>query len=83
MHQAGSIHIFRGRPVTDEQRITELEIRFSHQDMFIQELNEIVVSQQKKIEMLEKAILDLKRTAMPDDGVTKLQGMKEDKPPHY
>lgn len=69
--------------MTDEQRITELEIRFAHQDMFIQELNEIVVSQQKKIELLEKALLDLKGTVSSNDGVTKIQGMKEDKPPHY
>ncbi len=67
----------------DDQRITELEIRFSHLDLFIQELNEIVVSQQKKIEHLEMALLDLKRMNGPDDGVTKIQGMKDDKPPHY
>lgn len=69
--------------MTDEQRITELEIRFAHQDMFIQELNETVVSQQKKIELLEKALLDLKGAVSSNDGVTKIQGTIEDKPPHY
>lgn len=69
--------------MNDEQRITELEIRFAHQDMFLQELNEIVVAQQKKIELLEKALLDLKGAVSSNEGVTKIQGMKEDKPPHY
>jgi SlyX protein len=69
--------------MTSEDRITELEIRFSHQDMFIHQLNEIVVAQQKTIERLQKDMLDLKRSANSNDGVTPVQGMKDDKPPHY
>lgn len=69
--------------MNDEQRITELEIRFAHQDHFIQQLNETVVAQGRKIELLEKALLDLKGQVSSNDGVTKIQGMKEDKPPHY
>lgn len=66
----------------DEKRIIDLEIRFAHQDEFINELNKIVIEQQKTIERLEKDILDLKRNVNvnPADGVERL---KTEKPPHY
>jgi len=59
-----------------EDRLTELEIRFSHQDQFLRELNQVVVEQQIKIERLEKEILDLKRNVISGD-------IPNEKPPHY
>lgn len=67
----------------DDKRITELEIRFSHQDDFLQQLNEIVVSQQKVIERLEKEMLDLKRSVNTEGGVSGTRSLSDDKPPHY
>ncbi len=54
-----------------EERLTNLEIKFAHQDEFINELNKIVVEQQKTIERLDKEILDLKRNviAHPRDNI--------------
>jgi SlyX protein len=69
--------------MTSDDRITELEIRFSHQDHYLRELNEVVVNQQKTIERLEKEVLDLKRSVNSAPSVTPIQGMKDDKPPHY
>lgn len=66
-----------------DARLTELEIRFSHQDRYLQELNDIVVSQQKTIDRLEKEILDLKRSANQEAGVSNQRTLKDDKPPHY
>lgn len=67
-----------------EERITELEIRFSHQDDFLHQLNQIVVAQQKTIERLEKEVLDLKRTLQSESGVnTTARSLSDDKPPHY
>ena len=65
-----------------EERLTNLEIKFAHQDEFINELNKIVVEQQKTIERLDKEILDLKRNvnAHPTDNIERL---KDEKPPHY
>jgi uncharacterized coiled-coil protein SlyX len=60
--------------------MTALEIRFSHHDIFLQKLNEIVIEQPKKIELLERAMLDLNRLAGAQDGVTLIQGMKDDTP---
>lgn len=67
----------------NEERITELEIRFAHQDRFIHQLNEIVVAQQKTIERLEKEIIDLKRSVNSEAGVNPTRSLKDDKPPHY
>jgi len=46
-----------------EDRIIKLEIKFSHQEDFIMQLNEVATSQGRIIERLEKEILDLKRNA--------------------
>jgi SlyX protein len=66
-----------------EKRIIDLEIRFSHQDEFIHQLNQIVVEQQKIIERLEKDILDLKRNINSEGGVAPTRTLSDDKPPHY
>ena len=64
-------------------RITNLEIRFSHQDDFLQKLNETVVEQQKTIERLEKEILDLKRSVNSESGISGTRSLRDEKPPHY
>lgn len=67
----------------DEKRIIDLEIRFSHQDDFIHQLNQIVIEQQKIIERLEKDVLDLKRNLNSESGVAPTRSLRDDKPPHY
>lgn len=67
----------------DEKRIIDLEIRFSHQDEFLHQLNKIVVDQQKIIERLEKDILDLKKNMNSESGVAQTRSLRDDKPPHY
>lgn len=67
----------------NEQRLTDLEIRFSHQDHFLEQLNKIVVAQQTTIERLEKEILDLKRSINSENGVQSNRTLQDDKPPHY
>ncbi len=66
-----------------EERLIELEIRYSHQEDFLQQLNGIVVAQQKTIERLEKEILDLKRSLNTEGGVSGTRSLKDDVPPHY
>ncbi len=66
-----------------EQRLIDLEIRFSHQDDFLMKLNEVVTEQGIKIERLEKELLDLKRTANTGTSVEGNRNLADDKPPHY
>jgi len=60
----------------NEARIIELEIKFSHQDDFIQQLNKIVTEQQQRIERMEKELIELRGA---------VEGAKDldSKPPHY
>lgn len=67
----------------NEQRLIDLESRFSHQDHFLEQLNKIVVAQQATIERLEKDILDLKRNINSENGVQGNRTLQDDKPPHY
>jgi SlyX protein len=53
-----------------QERLTELEIRFSHQALLIEELNEVVTAAYVRIERLEKAQRELRdqlRQVAPDD----------------
>jgi SlyX protein len=67
----------------NDERIINLEIKFAHQDDFLHQLNEVVTSQQKTIERLEKEILDLKRNVNPGNSVDGNRSLSDDKPPHY
>lgn len=67
----------------NDERIINLEIKFAHQDDFINQLNQIVIEQQTRIERLEKAILDLKRDVNSSGGVDGNRSLRDDKPPHY
>lgn len=67
----------------DEQRIINLEMKFLHQEDFLNELNKVVITQQEAIARLEKQILDLKRDVNTEAGVSPNRTLKDDKPPHY
>lgn len=66
-----------------EQRIIDLEIRYSHQEEYIRQLNEVLVGQQKTIERMEKEIIDLKRIVGEAQGEQWNRDFKDEKPPHY
>lgn len=67
----------------NEERLINLEIKFAHQDDFLEKLNQVVTEQQKTIERLEKEILDLKRGMNAGSGVERTRSLADDKPPHY
>lgn len=65
------------------ERLTDLEIRFMHQERTIQELNEIVCRQELSIERLERdlrAMQEQVKEALPSLNRTEDE---EDPPPHY
>jgi len=68
---------------TMEERITELELRFMHQEHIIQELNETVYRQEQIIARLElgfSLISEQLRTLEPS---TTRDPDEEERPPHY
>ena len=66
-----------------EQRLNDLEIRFSYQDDFLMKLNEVVTQQGQTIERLEKELLDLKRSSHSGSSVDGNRSLADEKPPHY
>jgi len=68
---------------TMEDRLAELETRIAFQDSTIQELNEVVIRQQDKIDQLEQAVALLKDhvNALQPPAVAPMN--EETPPPHY
>ena len=67
------------RQMTDQTRISELEMRLAHQDKTLSELNDVVLAQWKRIEALERQL-----TSMNEDMHNLEQGpVPVDRPPHY
>lgn len=64
-------------------RIVELETKFSHQDLLIEQLNLVITEQQFRIDVLEKKLslllTRLKETPLADAEIRP----GPEKPPHY
>lgn len=65
-----------------EGRIINLEVKFTHQDEFLYELNKIVIAQQATIEKLEKDLQELQLMNSKSD-VSTNRTLRDDIPPHY
>lgn len=66
-----------------KQRLTDLEIRFMHQERTVQELNDIVCRQELAIEKLDRElrqVLEQMRQMLPS--LTRTAD-EEEAPPHY
>lgn len=65
-----------------DERIIELEEKSTHQEHLIQELNEVIIVQQKQITEVEKAVQQLREYVR---GLGEQQGGTEQEalPPHY
>lgn len=64
-----------------EERLTALEIKFSHQDFLVDELNKMVSDQQQLIDKLIKEIQNLKISM--DGNSQSTRTLEDDVPPHY
>ena len=63
-----------------DDRITALEIRIAHQDQTVAELNEVVTTQWRKIEALERQMGRLREEFQNSQ---QSAGGEEPPPPHY
>lgn len=62
-----------------EQRIVDLEIRFTHQDELLRELSALVYEQRKVIDRMERKVATLEEKLTGGDGGP----IPHEKPPHY
>jgi len=66
-----------------EQRMIELETKISYQDHLIQELNEVVISQQRQIDALEKGLVRIREHLKGSQSSGLARPDEEALPPHY
>ena len=68
-----------------ESRVTDLEIQISHQINMLEELNSVIISQQKHIEKIDKItsfLIQNFRNSNANEAQI-LSDNNEEKPPHY
>jgi SlyX protein len=66
-----------------EERLTELELRFMHQEMTIVELNEIVCRQEVAIARLERELGRIREQFSSLSPSINRTSEEEEPPPHY
>jgi SlyX protein len=66
-----------------DRKITDLEIRFMHQERTIQELNDIVCRQELAIERLERDMKQLQEQMKQLVPSLTRTAEEEEAPPHY
>jgi SlyX protein len=66
-----------------EERITELELRFMHQEQTINELNETVFRQELAIARLERELGRMREQVMTMSPSINRTADEEEPPPHY
>ena len=65
-----------------DKRILELETKFSYMEKFVDELNEVVIEQQKQIVSHKKLINQLNEI-IKENQSTDSSAPANEKPPHY
>ena len=66
-----------------EQRIIELEIKVSHQEVLIEELNQVIYEQQKTTDKLEASLTRLTKKLQELLAANEETQLPHEKPPHY
>jgi SlyX protein len=65
-----------------EERITELELRFTEQERLLQDLSGVLFAQQKELEALRAQVAYLEKKLQAEPGLVDPTTDK-DPPPHY
>lgn len=64
-----------------EQRIAELELRFTEQQELVQQLSEVIYAQQKALDMVSAELRGLRKKLEGEPGV--VDAKDNERPPHY
>lgn len=62
-----------------QERLVNIEMKISHQDLIIEELNQVVYQQQQTIDVLSKKLKLIEDQFRSDPNI----GPAGEKPPHY
>ena len=69
------------RGMEDESRIVELELRYMQQQELLQELSEVLYTQQRELDVLRAEVEQLKKKLQGEPGL--VDARQHEKPPHY
>lgn len=69
--------VLRPEATMDDERLIHIETKLAHQELLIDELNQVIYKQQETIDQLEKALKILIKQVRPATGPA------NEKPPHY
>lgn len=69
-------------PHNTEQRLTDLEIKASFTEDLLDQLNQVIIRQQRQIDLLVRELGQLRQQSPENDG-TVFSRPGEDLPPHY
>ncbi len=64
--------------MSSDERFVDLEIKIAHQEQLLEQLNDVIYQQQKKIDEIEKMV-KIMNSKVSNDNIN--QG--DEKPPHY
>jgi SlyX protein len=67
---------------TDDQRITELEIKASFTEHLMDQLDKVIIRQQQQIDILIGEITNLRRSST-DGGMGAARNLRDELPPHF
>ncbi|MEO6018088.1 MAG: SlyX family protein [Polaromonas sp.] len=68
---------------TTDQRLTALEIKATYTEDLLEQLDQVVVRQQRQIEALLHALAELKASPVRDGDVTVGRSLRDELPPHF
>lgn len=66
----------------NEERLTQLEIKLSFTEDWVETLNQLMIDQQARIDALQRQIQSL-RLDGPAEGVSAARHPRDELPPHY
>ena len=69
-------------PSTNDDRLTDLEIKASFTEDLLERLDAVIVRQQQQIDSLTREVAHLKQTASTSE-TTEFRSLRDAPPPHY
>ena len=69
-------------PHTIDQRLTDLEIKSAYTEDLLEQLDSVIVRQQRQIDDLIRTIIELRQPST-DGGTGAARSLRDDMPPHF
>ena len=69
-------------PTDTDQRLTDLEIKASFTEDMVDQLEQVIVRQQRQIDLLLRDIEQLRQPST-DGGIGPARSLRDELPPHY